>query len=238
MSSPAADARYDPLRSRPVVYRSSDYVGAFRRLLIYTVDASVLLIIAVPLGSWFPLLAMAFAWCYLAVLKPSRIRSPGYWVAGAKIVTLDGRSPSPFRMTLRLMWIGMWTIGWPIGFFADWLWTSMDDDRQMLRDLCTETRLVRNRATPIGPGRISYVLCTGIGLTVLYARVRANDHDIQPLEVSSFAEVPAMLPEMVTEKTAAIRTHDGSIIQCPKCGIRIIPKSSGHCPSCQTQLFS
>ena len=102
---------------RPVVYRRQDYIGAGRHLVIFIVDLVVLIVlialIHVGIAAIFPIradaaflafgLSVALAWAYLAVLKPSRIRSPGYWVTGAKIVTVRGERPSVARMTLRLL---------------------------------------------------------------------------------------------------------------------------------------
>ena len=42
----------------------------------------------------------------------------------------------------------------------------------MLRDLFTGTRLVRNKAVPIGPGRIHYPRYTALGLVLVYRQVR------------------------------------------------------------------
>jgi hypothetical protein len=74
-------------------------------------------------------------------------------------------------MTLRLFWMLNWLFG-PVSFFLDVLWTTMDDERQMIRDLVAGTRLVRNNAVPIGVGKVSYSFYTILCITVLYASVR------------------------------------------------------------------
>jgi uncharacterized RDD family membrane protein YckC len=222
----------------PLVYRREDYIGGFRHLVVFAVDSCVLLIMAIPLGALSEWLLLPFAWYYLAVLKPSRYRSPGYWVTNAKIITLDGQRPSPFRMTLRLFWMATWTVAWPISFLIDWVWTSIDDERQMLRDLFSGTRLVRNSATPLGVGRIVYVFYSGAGLNLTYAQVRPNDRGCPQSPVLSAIESPTSLPESVVKPTVAMRPHDGSIVPCPNCGMRVVPKPTGQCPSCQTQLLS
>jgi len=158
--------------AQPVMYHTFDYIGGFRHLVIFAVDGFVLLIITTPLTLLSPWLAIPAIWAYLAVLKPSRFRSPGYWVTGAKVVTLDGRSPSIARMTLRLSWMVLWTIGWPISIYLDWLWVFIEEERQMLCDYVFQTRLVRHDAQPIGPGRIHYVFVTAPALAIGYARVR------------------------------------------------------------------
>lgn len=237
MSLSADNTQISPLPSGPLVYRAQDYIGGFRHLVIFAVDSCVILIMATPLVALFPFLIPPLTWWYLAVLKPSRFRTPGYWVTNAKIVTLDGQRPSPFRMTQRLVWMLLWCMGWPINFWIDLLWTTIDDDRQMLRDLFAETRLVRNNAQPVGIGRTSRVFYVGLGLALSYARVRLRNQDSSPPVVPE-NEAPAPSPEKSLEGTAAIRPHDGSILACPKCGMRVIPTSSGYCPSCQTQMLS
>lgn len=175
----------------PLVYDKSDYIGGFRHLVILGVDGFVLLAITTPLTSISPWLSVISVWCYLVVLKPSRFRSPGYWITGAKIITLDGRKPSIIRMTLRLSWLVIWLIGFPINFYVDWLWTFIEEERQMLCDYIFQTRLVRNHAQPIGPGRIQYVFVTAPVLAVGYARVR-------PLTIQSSAvQTPDQLKSVV-----------------------------------------
>lgn len=170
----------------PPLYRREDYVGAARHLLIFAVDGAVVFLVLLPFTSivailggtvtglpalFFPWIPLLCIWSYLAVLKPSRYRSLGYWVADAKIVTIHGKPPSPFRMTLRLLWTFYWWLSVP-GFLVDFFWATANRERQMIRDLLAETRLVRNRAQPIGVGKISHALMTGWGVAVLYAEVR------------------------------------------------------------------
>ena len=172
---------------RPVIYRPEDYVGLFRHSLIFVIDGLVVGFgVALILGFFAflggsnseisgpiaTILSVASAWWYLAVLKPSRFRTPGYWIADTKIETLYGLPPTPWKMTLRLMLIVGWLFGIPTDIVTDFIWTTMGDDRQMLRDLICETRLVRNKAKPIRFGRITYCLFTGLGRTLFYARVR------------------------------------------------------------------
>ena len=74
----------------------------------------------------------------------------------------------------------------------------MNHERQMLRDLMAETRLIRNRAKPIGVGKISRCLLTGLGITLSYARVRPKSitaDDRKPEDVSTSAVAPAVLTD-------------------------------------------
>jgi len=249
----------------PVVYRREDYVGAFRHLVILAVDFLVILLFVFPLSllpavflhslsaefdSYYIIVPLVLTWLYLAVLKPSRFRSPGYWVTGARIVTINGGKPSPFCMTLRLASALLWLFAAPIGFFfLDILWTTVDDERQMLRDLLSGTRLIRNNAKPIARGRIVYSFYTAFGLTLLYLSVhKLSSGDIDPpadsilsspmssSTTSSSVEAAAMTEiNMVTEK---VPHREIRIVQCQKCGMRVVPRSNGVCPSCQTQISS
>lgn len=170
----------------PPIYRREDYVGAVRHLLIFLVDGAVILFFLMPLATivaivggavtgtttlFYPWLPMLCIWSYLAVLKPSRYRSLGYWAADARIVTIHGKKPSPFRMTLRLMWALFWWNGF-LGFIIDLFWTPTNRERQMLRDLLAETRLIRSKAEPIGIGKTTYVMMTCLSIAVLYPEIR------------------------------------------------------------------
>jgi len=179
----------------PLLYRRDDYVGAIRHSVIFAIDGIVLFLLCTivmafhaavmvsiqveSLRSYEVLggLACVFVcWVYLAVLKPSRFRSLGYWIADARIVTIYGQPPSPWRMTVRLIWSVLSLSGYyPVSIVTDLLWTTIEDERQMLRDLVTETRLIRNNAKPIGVGKISRCLFTGLGIIVSYARVREQN---------------------------------------------------------------
>ncbi|MBS0204124.1 MAG: RDD family protein [Planctomycetes bacterium] len=170
----------------PPIYRREDYVGGVRHFVIFVVDGAVILLFLLPLTSiiailagqvtgatglfipWLPLLCI---WAYLAVLKPSRYGSLGYWATDAKIVTIHGHQPSPFRMTLRLVWALFWWFR-PLGFIIDLFWIPANRERQMLRDLFAETRLIRRRAKPIGVGKTTYVMMTSLNIAVLYAEIR------------------------------------------------------------------
>ena len=266
--SPTAAAVEIPLsmsieQAGPVVYRREDYVGAFRHLVIFAADFLVILIIVFPLSlvpavllpsvsaefdSFYIILPLFLAWIYLAVLKPSRIRSVGYWVTDAKIVTMNGGKPSPLRMTLRLVSTRLWLIATPISFFLlDIFWTTVDDERQMLRDLFSGTRLIRNNARPIGRGRIEYSFYTAFGLILFYPSVRRKvsevinpptDVILSSVEFSTASSSTVEATTLTEINSAADMVHSGEIriVQCHKCRMRVVPKSDGLCPSCQTRI--
>jgi uncharacterized RDD family membrane protein YckC len=189
------DEHFIPVSSGPLLYRRKDYVGALRHSVIFAVDGFIIYLICsilfalhkavidslqVESPQEFDVLGglgcILACWVYLAVLKPSPFRSVGYWIADARIVTIYGRPPSPWRMTLRLIWSALSLNSYyPVSIVTDLLWTTIEDERQMLRDLVTETRLIRNNAKPIGVGKISRCLFTGLGIIVSYARVREKN---------------------------------------------------------------
>jgi uncharacterized RDD family membrane protein YckC len=125
--------------------------------------------IPVALDRLVPLLLIwaAAIYVYLAVLKPTPIRTVGYWIAGTKIVTLRGERPSTLRMSLRLM---IWILG-PFNFLIDLGWLGIDPDKQTMRDCLAGTCVVRNKAQPAGTGEIHLVRYHVAGLNLMYPRV-------------------------------------------------------------------
>ena len=184
----------------PFVYRREDYVGAIRHLVIIAVDLAVILFVVFPLGVVPVVIAESMSirwesfvfvgplfltWLYLTVLKPSRLRSPGYWVTGSKIVTIYGEKPTIVRMTIRLAATFLW-FAVPLGTcLLDFMWPAVDEERQMLRDLYCGTRIIRNRATPIAPGRVVHSFYTAMGYSLMYMSVRKaskseTSHSLSP----------------------------------------------------------
>ncbi|MCA9009293.1 MAG: RDD family protein [Planctomycetaceae bacterium] len=171
----------------PFVYRREDYVGTIRHLVIIAVDLAVIVFVVFPLGIVPAVVAESMSirsdkfavvgplfltWMYLAVLKPSRFRSPGYWVTGSKIVTIYGQKPSTLRMTIRLAATIFW-FSLPLGtFLIDFIWPTVDEEHQMLRDLYCGTRMIRSRATPIAQGRIVHSFYTAMGYSLMYSSVQ------------------------------------------------------------------
>ena len=249
----------------PFLYRREDYVGAVRHLVIFAVDLLVILLVIFPLSlvpavlvhtlsaefdSYAGLITLFLAWLYLAVLKPSRMRSVGYWMTGTRIVTINGGKPSPGLMTLRLFATVLWFIGWPVGFFFfDLLWATVDEERQTLRDLFSGTRLIRHNAKPIGRGQIVYSFYTACGLTLRYPSIRKiasgvvqrlpecnpgiTGSSVAMATLSTFEPTPVtkIKPPADTEQTRKIR-----IVRCQNCGMLVVPKGNGKCPSCQTEI--
>ena len=110
---------------------------------------------------------LLFAYLYLTVIKASRLRTVGYRIVGARIVTLKGERPSVFRMTLRLF---LWVLG-PLNVIADLIWLGVDRDRQSLRDHYTGTLVVKAAAQPIGEGPIHLAYVQAFALSLMLPTV-------------------------------------------------------------------
>ena len=122
-----------------VYFSPNDYVGIVRRVVILVVDLAVIIgmyivfanlfiTIIGDLNNSFILIYLLCVWAYLTILKASRIRTVGYWLAGARILNLRGKRPSIFWMTFRIL---LWAFG-PFNLLFDLLWSSLDDDHQTL----------------------------------------------------------------------------------------------------------
>ncbi|MEO1296307.1 MAG: RDD family protein [Cyanobacteria bacterium J06636_16] len=161
-----------------VYFAPSDYVGVMRRILIIVIDATVLAVAYAVLASFlitvtgaldgsFTTLYLLCTWMYLTVLKTSRIRTVGYRLAGARILTLQGERPSIFRMTFRLL---LWGLD-PFSLIFNVFWSSLDEDYQTLSDRFAGTYLVNNRARPMGTAEIHLAYYYAFGLALMYSRV-------------------------------------------------------------------
>lgn len=185
-----------------VYYARDDYAGFARRVAILLVDMAVVLFLQFPLAMAFlvagfyegPFFAPIFpdsywltpvllGWIYLGVLKPSRLRTVGYWAAGTRIVTLRGDRPSMFRMTFRLL---LWVLG-PFNLLIDLVWVAADEDSQTLRDRFAGTYVIRRHAQPIGRGSIHLAYYHLLTFTLAYPRViHRAAHAAQPANAASF----------------------------------------------------
>ena len=161
-----------------VYFARGNYVGLARRVVIILVDlamlyglygALVILFVTLTVGfnSTFFLIYVICAWLYLTVFKASRIRTVGYWLTGSRVVDLQGRRPSVFRMTFRLL---LWLLG-PFNLVFDLLWSGIDEDRQTLRDRFAGTCVINHSAEPIGTADIHLMHYNALGLTLMYPRV-------------------------------------------------------------------
>ena len=141
-----------------VYFAPSDYPRFWRRLLAFVIDCFLLLIlfsVAAAIHGADPesneshplLLAslVTLTWIYFTVIKASRFRTLGYRLLGLRIVTLRGGKPSFFQMSIRKTFF-------VFGSLIEVFWVLAH--RQWLGDQVVQLIVVRNRAKPIGSGRI------------------------------------------------------------------------------------
>jgi uncharacterized RDD family membrane protein YckC len=161
-----------------VYFAADDYVGLGPRVVILFVDTVVLIAIVWLLSFvWlsfkddytavFVGLTTLTIWFYVVPLKRSSIRTVGYQLVGAKLVTLQGGRPSLFMLTFRSL---LWVLG-PFNLLFDLIWCGIDDDRQTMRDRYSYMCLVKNSAQPIGTGEIHVAYCYAMGYNFAYPRV-------------------------------------------------------------------
>lgn len=163
-----------------VYFAPEDYIGFLRRIVIFMVDAAVLvgLMFAFAFLSVFVFddyfadesgeslfwIWYFFVWVYLTILKASRIRTVGYWVTGARILTLRGTKPSVFRMTYRFL-LNLYS---PFNLLFDLMWVGVDQDQQSLTDRFSGTCVVRKNAQPAGRSEIHFSYYTALCFCYFY----------------------------------------------------------------------
>lgn len=166
-----------------VYYEIADHLGVWRRLFIDVVDMWVVLFVWLvatmianalmsPSIEAATLTSFTIFWIacvlYYVVLKGSRFRTLGYFLAGAKIVDFRGERPGWLALLLRLTFI----LKGPANILFDLVWVSSDPGRQALRDKVAHTYVVRKDAVPAGRGRITYPVYNVFGWTLMFAEVR------------------------------------------------------------------
>ncbi len=161
-----------------VYYDPGDYIGLGPRILILIVDAFVLIVIVWLIAfAWvnivgeynriFGAITTLAIWLYSVPLKRSTLRTIGYRMTGAKLVTLSGERPSLFMLTFRSL---LWLLG-PFNLLFDLIWCGIDEDRQTMRDRYTKMCLVRSCANPIGTGEVHLAYFNAFGYTLMYPHV-------------------------------------------------------------------
>lgn len=194
-----------------VLYANSDYAGLFRRFIIVTVDGGVILaawsllvwlwyIVIDPtgnsydlcVGSWF-----VFIYLYLVVLKPSPVRTVGFWITGVRIVDYRGHSPSILRMTFRVF---LWLLG-PLNPIVDFFWLGGDRHRQTLRDKIAGTYVIKCCASPVSSGRRRATYFNLMGWNLIFWEIQAAKQVAQPIPDVSVTPVDVESGSSVVDAT-------------------------------------
>jgi uncharacterized RDD family membrane protein YckC len=87
---------------------------------------------------------------YFVFLKRTAFRTIGYRMFQVRVVDFQGNRPSIFQMVNRALFLALG----PVNGMIDLLWVSSDDSKQAIRDLWSQTYLVRDSVEPAGRGRI------------------------------------------------------------------------------------
>ncbi|HEV7243012.1 MAG TPA: RDD family protein [Thermoanaerobaculia bacterium] len=167
-----------------VIYATKDYLGVGKRLLIDVVDtmvatvaSSLLTLLLIMIWPWEStgglavLLLLSSIWfAYFVLLKRSRFRTLGYRLAGAKIVNLQGETPSIGSLLIRLLFV----VGGPANVVFDLFWIPSDENRQAIRDKFAHTYVVRTAALPTGSGPLVYRTYNMLGTTFYFLEIRRD----------------------------------------------------------------
>jgi uncharacterized RDD family membrane protein YckC len=167
-----------------VVFARKDCAGLIRRILLLLVDGLVIAGLGVVLIGAYRLIApksdslwigLLFGWLgfilmYLVVLK-SFSWTLGFILTDVRIVNLQGKRPSVFRIAFRFL---IWILG-PFHMLLDLFWLSGDDQRQTLRDKLAATLVIRRRSKPLAKGPTRLKPYTLMGWSLSFLEVQKPD---------------------------------------------------------------
>ena len=167
-----------------VYFRQEDYASFWLRLLIGLIDVlatgTFCLVLGIVLWAAMPptrmtlnlILAVlaAILFCYMVVLKRSKIGTIGYRLCGVRIVGQDGQAASVPALTFRLLFAPLGPLNW----FMDVLWLSGDPHRQSLRDKLAHTYVVKRNAHPAGKGRIIHNYYDIFGYSFVFQEIEST----------------------------------------------------------------
>jgi uncharacterized RDD family membrane protein YckC len=109
--------------------------------------------------------------CYFVLLKRSKGGSVGYRLGGVRIVGLDGQPAGLLPLTVRLLFMVLGPVNYPL----DLACLSCDTHRQALRDKFTDTFVVKKRAEPAGSGKVIHRFYLILGYNFLFREVEEVD---------------------------------------------------------------
>lgn len=159
-----------------VYYAPEDLVGLGGRMLILGIDALVILLIlsiTIYLGEHLAqsaeihhLILYIIGWTYLAGFQAAGLSTLGYRLAKAELVDFDGKRPSLWQCTLRVLFLLAGAAN-----LSDLVLMSFDTNRQTLRDKAAKTYVVRRGARPVGRAPIVYSVYFISNLTFTFPEV-------------------------------------------------------------------
>ncbi len=177
------------LPTKGIYYAAESYAGFWLRIFAWAIDLLFLSILVVgyiiifinysewSISEFNILFGVSFITChlYLTVVKTSEKSTLGFRVTNIKIVDLQGRKPSFFKMTFRFLLL---TIG-PFELVTDLLWLTTEKTKQTLRDKFVGTYVVKKPAQPVGEAPIVETRLFVLGWNLMYREV------VQPEEITN-----------------------------------------------------
>ena len=110
------------------------------------------------------------SYIYLVLIKRSNWGTLGYMITRVKIVSLEGKKPSIWKMTLRFLLL----IVGPINFFFDIFWLTGDEHKQTLRDKIVGNYVIAEDAAPLGRNKILYTSYYLFGWSFVFREVKIS----------------------------------------------------------------
>jgi len=165
-----------------VYYDREAYAGFWLRLIVDVIDISAIMSLSIvvtilfikvftPSEQYIPVLLLLWVglwFTYFVLLKRSSFGTLGYKLCKVRVVNLRGERPSILALTFRLIFAA---IG-PLNMLFDLIWLSGDENRQALRDKFAQTYVVKENATPIGTGKLTYCDFDLWGWRVIFCEVK------------------------------------------------------------------
>ncbi len=144
-----------------VTYRRQDYCGFWRRFAANSLDGIILGIIfraineilraiASLSGTAYPgfsewMLCTIIFWTYTIWFKGYRGATPGYYILGIKLISINGTHVSVKQILIRIISSFFSAIPFGLGY----IWITIDADRQAWHDKIAGTYVIRSGAIPV-----------------------------------------------------------------------------------------
>jgi len=157
--------------TKRVTYRRQDYCGFWRRFAANSIDGIILGIIYRALNEILHAIAslsgtsyLGFSewmlctimfWAYMIWLKGYRGATPGYYVLGIRIISINGTHVSVKQILIRIISSFFSAIPFGLGY----IWITIDVDRQAWHDKIAGTYVIRSGAMPV---RVTNLPRTGL----------------------------------------------------------------------------
>lgn len=142
------------------LYNRQDYSGFWRRCVANILDGiilamsynavtTILHVVASLLGTDYPgfsewMLCAIIFWAYMIWFKGFRGSTPGYYIMGIKLISVDGGNVTIKQIVIRTMSSFLSAIPLGLGYF----WIVFDTNRQAWHDKIAGTYVIKSNAIP------------------------------------------------------------------------------------------